>query len=156
MKQETVKYDSLGFRVFVGTVITAVIVVVVSGLWLAGSPKEERARRFDMARLSSLQSISNAIDQYYNVNNVLPPDLETLAKARETFYVDGITDPETQAPYEYVIRGTNVYDLCATFATDASDPAIKRAEPYGLPENRFWEHKAERTCFNITARVYPK
>lgn len=146
----------IGFRIFIGTVITAVIVVVGAGLWLAGSPNAERARRFDATRLSSLQSITNAIDQYYNTNSVLPIDLDTLAKARETYYVSSIIDPETNAPFEYIVRGTNNYDICATFTTDAADTLATNPVPYGLPANRFWDHKAERTCFNITARTFPK
>ncbi|MCK9361025.1 hypothetical protein M0Q28_02230 [Patescibacteria group bacterium] len=156
-KLESPKYNTFAFRAFSGTVIVAVVAVVVAGLWLAGSPAEERARRLDSARISDMQNISNAIDQYYNANKMLPSDLDTLSKARETYYVNSVVDPETMLPYEYTIRDTDTYDLCATFATDNSQDQQQRPpEPYPTWESRFWEHKAERTCFNITARTYPK
>ncbi len=155
-KLEHPKYDTFGFHLFAGVVIAAVIAVVVSGLLLAGSPAEERAHRIDMGRISSLQSIAAAIDRYYDLNNALPADLEALTKARETYYIEGITDPETGLPYEYVVRGTNVYDLCASFTTNSFDQSPTHIEPYERWESRFWEHEAGRTCFNITAQSFPK
>ncbi|KAA0206467.1 hypothetical protein EDM68_02120 [Candidatus Uhrbacteria bacterium] len=157
VKSEISKYDSVGFRVFVGAVIVAVLAVLVAGLWLGGSPAQERARRLDSARVSDLQNVSNAIDQYYNTNNALPPDLDTLARARETYFIGNVADPESGEPYEYVIRGANTYDLCATFATDNRDEdSVRPREPYPSWEGRFWRHGPERTCFTITARTFPK
>ncbi len=154
---EPTKYDTLGFRVFVGAVIAAVLAVLVAGLWLGGSPAQERARRLDAARVSDLQNISNAIDQYYNANNALPPDLAMLTRSRETYFVGNINDPETGRPYEYMTRTANTYDLCATFATDnREEQAPRPREPYPAWESRFWEHGPEHTCFTITARTFPK
>ncbi len=155
-KKESSKYDAWGFRAFVGAVIVSVIGVLLAGLWLGGSPAQERARRIDAARDKSLQSISNAIDQYYNTNARLPDDLDTLVRARETYWVDSITDPESGEPYEYRIRTDTTYELCATFTTDStvSDPRL--TDPYAPPDNRFWEHGPERTCFTITAIMFPK
>lgn len=150
------KYETAGFKAFAGLMVLAVVAVVVAGLWLAGSPAQERARRLDASRVSSLQSIANAVDNYYNTKNVLPPDLDTLSKARETYYLPGITDPETGEPYEYIIRGTDAYDLCATFSTDTMDKEALPSEPYERWEGRFWEHRVGRTCFNITVQKVPK
>lgn len=150
------KYETVGFKAFALVVILSVVVVVVAGLWLAGSPAQERARRLDGSRVSSLQSIANAIDQYYNTNKTLPPDLETLSKARETYYLNSLVDPETNMPFEYAVRDTDTYDLCATFATDTMDQQTVQPEPYEPWEGRFWEHQIGRTCFNITARTYPQ
>lgn len=156
-KQESVKYDSLGFRLFVWGVVVAVIGVLVAGLWLGGSPAQERARRLDAARVSDLQNISNAIDQYYNTNDALPPDLVTLTRSRETYFVSSIADPESGTPYEYVVRDTDTYELCASFTTDnREDAAVKPREPYPTWESRFWEHGPEHTCFTVTARTFPK
>lgn len=152
---EGTKYESLGFRIFAGGTILCVLVVIVAGLWLAGSPMKERARRADAARLSSMQAISNAVDQYYNAIKTLPPDLETLAQARESYLYGSINDPETDLVYEYAITGKDTYQLCATFAM-ASEDDPQKVRPYEPTGTRFWEHGAGRHCFSITAQTYPR
>lgn len=145
----------IGFRIFLGVVILVVVATAAFGLWISGSPTQERARRLDGMRISNLQSISSAVDQYYNINLVLPPDLDTLLKARTTYYIGTTADPETGAPYEYAARSVDTYDLCATFVTDSRGQDISKMEPY--PQGgQFWEHAAERTCFTITTQKYPK
>ncbi|MCR4256685.1 MAG: hypothetical protein NUW08_03195, partial [Candidatus Uhrbacteria bacterium] len=119
MKKNSVKYDTLGYRLFVGAMIIAVLAVLVAGLWLGGSPAQERARRVDAARVSDFQSISNAIDQYYTANSNLPPDLDTLARARETYWVSSLVDPDSGEPYEYRIGSGSTYELCSDFSTDS-------------------------------------
>jgi hypothetical protein len=156
-KEDSAKYDALGFHVFVGAVIVFVVGVLIAGLWLGGSPSQERTRRLDAARVSDLQNIANAIDQYFNTQDTLPSDLEMLTLSRETYFVGSITDPESGAPYEYVVRGTDTYDLCASFTTDNREEAgVVPREPYPTWESRFWEHGPEHTCFAITARTFPQ
>jgi hypothetical protein len=148
-----------GFRLFVGLVVLLVTATAVAGLWISGSPAAERARRLDDRRTQDLQSISNSIDNYYNTNNLtLPPNLQTLIAARDSYYVSSITDPDTMAPYEYLIDTTSTYRLCATFTTDSQGQPQDPYQPYPYPYNgsTFWEHGATRTCYPITAKIYPK
>ena len=147
---------SIGFKLFVGIVVVAVTATLVAGLWISGSPAAERARRLDDRRIQDLQSISNAIDNYYNQNGLkLPPTLETLTRQREAFYVSAINDPDTMAPYEYLMDATSTYRLCATFTTDTR--GLEQNQEQYYPYNSvFWEHGPERTCFTITAKTYPK
>ena len=159
-----------GFRVFVVAVVTMVIAVVVVGLYLAGSPNKERARRFDQQRLNDLQSITYAVDFFYDNNRRLPDSLSELAtgSVKGQYYVSSIVDPESGVPYEYVVKGGADYDLCAIFAlpsteSDPSAPYPARPVPAGIdsdgtskplmPVNP-WEHPAGRHCFGLNAEQH--
>ncbi|MEI7512194.1 MAG: type II secretion system protein [Candidatus Uhrbacteria bacterium] len=152
------RYNSPGFRLFAALIVLVVTSTALIGLWISGSPAKERARRLDDRRIQDLQSISNAIDNYYNQNaSALPPTLESLTRVRDAYYVSSIVDPDTMTPYEYAVESTSTYRLCATFTTDSrgiSKDPNQYAQPYN--SSAFWEHNSERTCFTITAKVYPK
>ncbi len=148
------KQNRLGYNLFIGVVIVVVVVTAAAGLWIAGSPVEERARRMDMARVSDLQNIANGIDQYYNLNNALPTELQALLKTRDV-YVSSVADPETGITYGYVKRSDKNYDVCADFTRSTMDGET-RQEPYERFDSQFWRHDAGTHCYNITVRVYPK
>lgn len=149
------RYDSPGFRIFVGVIVVAVSATAVAGLWISGSPAAERARRLDDRRIQDLQTISNAIDSYYTQNKEqLPPSLDTLTGARDAYYVSSIKDPDTMRPYEYQQDSSSTYRLCATFTTDTRSEGQTPDIYSPYPSSTFWQHGPERTCFAITARNY--
>ncbi len=143
--------------VFVGFVAIAVVVVIIFGLVSAGSPAAERIRRGDEQRVSELQQISYAVDQYWAQNGTLPASLEDLAKSPDA-YVTSITDPRSGEPYVYrpyqqlPLAGQPIissYQLCATF--EGATPA-ETSRPVPPPET-FWNHDIGETCFDLEART---
>jgi type II secretory pathway pseudopilin PulG len=135
-------------------VIVVILVAVVYGLFLSGIPTSERQRRLDERRVVDLQSISNAIDQYYSVSGKrLPVTLEDM-QAYPSIYIPSLVDPVTGAPYEYSSVTTSTYELCAMFDTEAvgTDTAAKYAQ-MGL--STVWVHPTGRTCFSLKAHVIP-
>ena len=144
----------MNHKIFSALIITLVTGTAAYGLWLAGAPSKERARRFDRIRLSDLQQISSAVDQYWMVSSSLPTSLTELKRARGV-YVSNITDPETHQPYEYMIKTADSYDVCATFAlpsseSDQQSPArYVPMSPPGSDTNAvdFWHHEVGRVCF---------
>lgn len=128
------------------SIVTAIIAVsVIAGLITAGSPTEERLRRFDDQRISRLEQLRfGAIDSFYADRGTLP---QTLNEAQEFWAGDGTTfvDPSTQTPFEYRATGPDTYELCATFDRPMDAEQV-RIQPT-------WEHGAGRTCFNFTART---
>lgn len=154
-----------GYKVFVGTVVAIVAATVGVGLWVAGSPRAERARREDVQRLNDLQSITAAVDTYYQEQRALPPSLDAL-KAKVPYYQPS-KDPANGEPYEYETTSTKAYRLCATFSmpTPADQPAGGGPyPPYPAPVARspesarlpaestypdFWMHGAGRSCFDV-------
>jgi type II secretory pathway pseudopilin PulG len=131
-------------RIFHWTVIVAVVAVALAGLFAAGSPQQERARRLDVQRVNDLEQISYAIDQYYKTNGVLPDSLETLQSSRN-IYVGSITDSETGTMYEYLIEDADRYSLCAVFTTvSETDKPFDRSRG-----SAFWSHGIGYTCFEL-------
>lgn len=139
-----------------GSLVTAAVgVVVVTGFFLAGSPAEERARRFDTQRVNDLQMITNAVDTFYNAQKRLPSSLEEM-RNQPNIYLQTNADPTTGVAYEYRAVDQKNYEICATFETDASknnDMSGKYAPvPVGVanPPN-YWAHTQGRTCYTVKA-----
>ena len=109
------------------------------GFYLIGPPAEERARRFDALREANLQRLRLAADLYWTRNRRLPASLDELHKEAGTnIYA---RDPQSGAAYEYAVKGSDAYELCAEFA---------RASEAG---GDFWAHGEGRQCFSISART---
>ncbi len=125
-----------------------VLAVIIAGIIVIGSPTAQRNIRFDNQRISDLSNIQYAITDYYQANNKLPVDLNTLTQGT-TYYVSSIKDPETQAVYEYkaVPQGSN-YEICAVFSTDN---LLDKTNQVSYPDQDNWKHSIGRTCFNREA-----
>lgn len=119
-----------------------VLVAVVAGLAVVGSPAKERARKRDQQRISNLQELENNIIMYWQAKKALPVALNDLNDATR-----GITiplDPQTRQPYSYTIGEALTFTLCATFEHDGK----------GVPNYRssddIWDYTAGQTCFERT------
>lgn len=141
-----------GTQLFAGIVTLAVATAVIGGLMIAGSPQAERARQADAQRLSELQQISYALDNYWNTNQAFPASLDALAKSPDS-YLQSIRDPETAQPYEFQTTGDRSYDLCAVFATVSGSGPDQR--PTIPPTQTFWQHGIGRTCYSLNIHVNP-
>jgi hypothetical protein len=124
-----------GFAVASSAVVA---IAVVAGLFLGGSPGEQRLVRFDELRVGDLQLLSSAIDRRWETFEQLPASLEDL--------VDGVLlkrmplDPQTGTQYVYEITGDNSYRLCTGFSRASVNP---------LPGD-FWAHEPGYRCFDFT------
>lgn len=138
-------------QIFGSIASVAVVIAVIGGLFIAGSPNQERMRRADQQRLSDLQQISYAISAYMNTNGSLPPSLDELARSPDV-YLQSVRDPQTAAPYTYTPSVDGNYQICATFETDSDSgpdqPVI--AQPAG-----FWAHSVGERCFALQAKQDP-
>lgn len=129
---------------------TVILIMIVSGFFLIGSPSESRNRIEDSTRESDLSSIQYNITNFWQQKSRLPNNLEEL--------VDPLTlvslpvDPDTGLAYEYKVLGENKFELCATFETSSTkfdnESTLRPYSPV-YTDNGF-THKAERTCFERT------
>lgn len=138
-------------RAFVFLVSAVVLLTAGAGLYLSGSPTVNRRLALDTQRLNDLQSITYAMDQFWNLRERLPDTLETLQQTREV-YVQNIMDPATKTPYAFRRTDADSYELCATF--DLPSPDLEKSDgryvsyPAG-PGNLFWQHPAGEKCFSL-------
>lgn len=140
-------------------IIAIVIIAVVGGFFVVGSPKEERLRQFDDQRVQHLGDIQNQIVNYWQAKNKLPENLAVLEDK-----VSGVRspkDPETGVGYEYIILGADKlsFQLCATFArstigndglTSPPKDTFSRVPSPADSYNWNWSHEAGRFCFDRT------
>lgn len=131
-------------QIFMMTATVAVVVALLAGLGVIGSPGQARLQRLDDERISDLQMISSNIDSYRKAHAGLPDKLDQLVRpGTGEIYGPRMTDPETKAPYEYNRLSVDTYELCAQFQTTRSKDV--NAGSY----NAFWNHGPVRTCFRI-------
>lgn len=133
-------------------IIGAVAVIAVGGFVIAGSPKSERLRRFDLERVNGLQTIQTQVVEYWQRKELLPESLNSLRNDIAGFIPP--QDPETQEPYAYRATGDLTFELCATFALPSEnlDPRYPKAiaHPMGPYDNglaQTWDHETGWQCF---------
>lgn len=138
-------------------VISAIVgIAVIAGFFVAGSPKTERARRFDEQRIFDLQMLQSEIINYWQRKQILPENLSALDDTIRGFSAP--VDPRTKNEYVYEVRGPESFALCAIFETDSvntGNKEIPRGIYGGWGAN--WEHGIGNECFQrfIDKDLYP-
>ena len=120
-----------------GVALVLVLVAIVAGLLIVGSPAGERARRLDERRIGALQSLSSMVDRYWMTRGRLPSSLAELAN--DPRMNTDTKDPQTQREYGYRVVTDRKYELCANFDRETDDDLVPP----------FWKHGAGRRCFEI-------
>ncbi|HUF66984.1 MAG TPA: hypothetical protein VMM17_13495 [Gemmatimonadaceae bacterium] len=124
----------LGFAVL----IAVVAIAIIAGLYVLGSPAEQRLRRMDEVRTQELIATSYALDAYWRRNQQLPASLDELLQDRDASAIlAGIDVIATQG---YKPRGPATYELCASFNRPSSEPGE-------VPGGPFWSHGEGTQCF---------
>ena len=125
-------------------VTIAVTAAIVVGIYLLGSPTDERARRLDERRVQDLSEIARAADVYWTRNTRLPASLDALRT--ETGANITIADPATGMSYEFRPLEGERYELCAVFEGESRDSD----RGFGAG---FWSHRGGRQCFQRDAQT---
>jgi hypothetical protein len=128
----------------------AVVIAIVSGFFIAGSPSEQRGVRFDEQRVSDLQSLQAEVIAYWQQHDALPADLTELNNSLSGYTV--AVDPELGTHYEYHVTGELNFQLCAEFDTESTADASKRYPDYAMGGvvGTNWNHGGGRVCFERT------
>jgi hypothetical protein len=136
-------------KVFIYSISAIMGIAVVVGLFIAGSPGAERARRFDEQRVFDLQILQSEIVNYWQRKKILPENLDVLNDGIKGFVVP--KDPRTGDVYVYKIsEKPETFILCATFETDSYEGIQTLV---AIP----WGHSIGETCFQrtIDKDLYP-
>ncbi len=144
-----------------------VLVSVIGGFLVIGSPSSIRDLRDDNQRLMDLQNIQYQILNNYQTKGSLPQSLAELSDPISGYIVP--VDPKTELEYEYrTLTSTSTlnFELCSTFAKNSTD--LKgRGEGIAYTSEMYidpafgsdnWKHEAGRACFtrSIDPLKYPK
>ncbi|MCH8049338.1 hypothetical protein IH979_01345 [Patescibacteria group bacterium] len=129
-----------------------ILMSIIAGFFIVGTPSEQRAIRIDEERIADLQSIQGQILNHWIQKDRLP---ETLDNLKDPLYgYEAPVDPITGEPYEYNVKGDLDFELCATFSSDSPSSAIREqfypspvGHPYRKPSKETWAHGEGRVCF---------
>lgn len=126
----------------------AVIIAIVAGFLIMGSPSQVRLYRFDAQKVSDLQSIQWQIVNYYQQKEMIPNSLADIEDPLSGWMLP--KDPQGQ-PYRYEKTGNLTFKLCATFNADSSAAEASQAMPreYGSLDGNF-SHGTGEECFDRT------
>lgn len=141
-----------------------VVLSILGGFFIVGTPMQARLYRFDDQKVSDLQNIQYQIVNYWQQQGELPGGLSDLNDPLSGYAVP--SDPESGASYEYAMTGRNSFNLCAMFNA-ISQPGSSSAVSYpsapvpagasGDLSASNWQHGAGEVCFtrSIDASKYP-
>jgi hypothetical protein len=128
--------------VLLGASVATVLAAVVAGLFVLGSPREERARRVDDRRVVDLQGIAAATDLYWTRHSQLPASLDELTA--EPGVRISTSDPARSEFYGYKPLDSIHYEVCASFERESEEPSRD-------PARNLWAHGSGPQCFQLEA-----
>jgi hypothetical protein len=131
-----------------------VLVAIISGFFILGSPMEMRLVRLDAQKVSDLQNIQWQIINFWQQKERLPATLEE-AQDPLSGYSFSIIDPQSGEPYGYETTGRLNFKLCATFNKEGVGDPYNAPRPVtavdkGLEGTDSWKHAAGEVCFERT------
>jgi hypothetical protein len=138
-----------------------VVITIVAGFFIIGTPQQIRAQKQDAIRVQDLQNIQWQVVNYWQQKESLPA---TLAELSDPISNNAIpTDPQTAEAYGYTRTSPLDFQLCATFARE-SDGATNSGRSIAMPAmaaagpgQDSWAHSAGEVCFDrsIDPERYP-
>lgn len=156
-----VKVDRPKAKVVNTLLISTLIIVllsIISGFMVIGSPVTARKIKFDSERVSNLQNLQWRVVEYWQAKGSLPAELSLVEDSISGFRLP--LDPVTGIAYEYQITGPLSFELCADFAlanlnserlySEARSVAVfGKSSPF-VDGGENWQHDAGQTCFART------
>lgn len=142
-------FQSLGW----GT-LGLVILAIILGFVVGGSPSMSRKSGFDMQRANDLRSIAGCVANFGANQKRLPETLEELSQSGKYSYCsESMVDPESGTPYDYrVVTPSEVtagiregeFELCAEFALSSHDGVS--VNTYSSPNDKWSIHGVGQGC----------
>lgn len=154
------RLTSGGRRIWTIVTALALLVAIVLGFAVIGSPQSQRLRRYDDQKVNDLANIQSQVINYWQTKGRLP---KTLAELRDP--LSGFTlplDPQMGKDYVYKLGEGKAFELCANFNLESQKFSTTKenfARPYyvGDPMSENWQHSTGQVCFKrvIDPELYP-
>lgn len=145
-------YPSRKRMVGIGVVVV-VVIAIVAGFIIVGTPGQARLARFDNEKVSDLQNIQYQVTNYFQAKRALPGALVDL----ENVLLDNSlpVDPQSGESYTYNKTGNLTFELCAVFNTESRETQTTVAlepmsRPLGTKGSDNWQHGIGQVCFERT------
>lgn len=149
-----------------GVAIVLVVLSLVIGFMVMGSPATQRMKHYDEQRVYDLQNINSQIINYWQLKRTLPKNVEDVENKATGDLLP--VDPETSAAYSFEVVSKLSYKLCATFSLASVDAlaAGRNGDIQSVPTpvsvvkfqaSEIWSHGAGVQCFTrtIDPELYP-
>lgn len=131
---------------FVAAGAIVVTVAILAAVFRITSPKEMRERRLDATRVTDLQLLAKAVDNYWTENGELPESISAIVENSE---LDLRLFDELGQPYKFLAVDPRSYNLCAIYYLK-SDNVNQIVLYYGRGAiGRSWNHPAGEYCFEL-------
>ncbi len=139
-----------------------ILLTIIAGFFIMGSPGQIRLYRFDDQKVSDLQNIQYQLVNFWQLKQKLPTSLAELNDPLSGFTVP--VDPQGGAEYKYSQKGKFTFELCAVFNAETQPSSqynngrtipkeapspmgnITGVDLYALP----WTHGSGEKCFTRT------
>lgn len=135
-------------RIWLTSATVIVLVVIILGFSVIGSPRTQRLIRYDEQKVNDLQNIQSQIIYHWQSKEALPNELGELDDPLASFIVP--KDSQTGDSYVYKKTNSRTFELCADFnlkgPRSQNSPRISNVYKYGT-ENEVWNHEAGEYCF---------
>ncbi len=138
------KLDSRKRKMWFVGVLIVVLLSIVLGFSVLGSPRTQRLYKYDEQKVSGLQELSYRVDTYYSSKGILPSSMVEL-KSYDSYMEMMVKDQQTGKEFEYVKTGDTTYSVCADFNKESNDAGAKT-----YYSNTNWKHAAGRDCLKKT------
>ena len=131
-----------------------VVLTVVAGFFIVGTPQQARLYRIDQQKVNDLSTIQYQVVNYWQSKQALPKALTDLNDPLSGFSVP--VDPQANDSYTYKATGALSFELCATFNAFSEGTSLYgisapiAAGVAGKPISDNWQHLAGVTCFERT------
>ncbi len=139
--------------------VISIVIVLISIVWgfsVLGSPRTQKLLKYDELKISNLQSMTYGINNYFSSKGILPNTLEEISGGN--YYVP-LMDSQTNKPYEYKRTGNLTYEVCADFNSASNNKDSSSNLPYMYDRNvTSWVHPSGYYCFaqTINPNTYSK
>ena len=126
-----------------------VLISIIAGFVIVGTPQDARLYRLDQQKVNDLQSIQWQIVNFWQQKQQLPGELSDLSDPLSGFVVP--MDVQSGDSYRYEATSNSSFRLCATFNMPSRGGDPSYAEPYRYAgEQQNWSHEAGEVCFDRT------
>ena len=134
-----------------------VVVTIVAGFFIVGTPAQARLARFDTQKVNDLQNIQSQIIGFYQAKQKLPGTITDLNNSLA--YGPVPVDPQSGEAYGYQPGEGLSFKLCANFNAQSRGnqnmyPETQAITPTALGGKArlpdYWQHGSGQVCFDRT------